>query len=311
MASIGQFTGTEVFSGPTHILQCRVSEDVLRLFAKEGDKDRVHQKENKMLYCMHKKEIALCCSIPYNPLKNFLYRTTKQAYPPVVTTLGDISDKMKQLIRTVYNCQTRGQYETVRAAIIRYSSEHPQFDFSMPDFTFMGVAQTQAWATTNFGDNVGSVLVAGFQTFTNGHYPCYAGDLVHWYFDFESGMFREDGKRRFEDHMEPLGRDADANRRVQNIDQNGFTYENNSTIGDKATTRKNWHEMREYGNYPDLYKNNIVDGSSNKYKKNVVYPKPYHYMESGYGDFKRIFGRVVNGGKPFEKIDILILSQCR
>ena len=101
---------------------------------------------------MHKKEIALCCSIPYNPLKNYLYRTTKQAYPPVITTLGDTPERVKALIRLVYNCQTYDQYETVRAAIIRYGSEHPAFEFSMPDFTFMGVAQTQAWATTNFGE---------------------------------------------------------------------------------------------------------------------------------------------------------------
>lgn len=310
MASIGQFTGTEVYSGPTHILQCRVSEDVLRLFAKHDEKDRVHQE--KMIYCMHKKEIALCCSIPLNPLKNFLYRTTKQAYPPVVTTLGDTPAKVKDLIRMVYNAKTYNQFETGRSGIIEYSSTHPEFDFSMPDFTFMGVAQTQAWATTNYGDNIGSVLVAGFQTFTNGHFPCYAGDIIHWYFDFEQCMFNEEGRRRFQGGKEPLDRINDVIARIDDIQNNGFNYEHTNVLGERATTRKNWHEAREYGNYPEMYKNyDKSNPTGGKYKKNVVYPKPYHYVGNGYGDYRRIFGRVVNGGKPFEKIDILILSQCR
>ncbi len=304
MASVGQITGTQVHSGPKHILQCNVSEDVLRMLATEDTRERVHR--DKMLYCMHKHELALCCSIPYNINNNMMFKQ-KTAYPPVVTTLGFIDVQTKNLIRAVYNTQTVEDFEESRQNIIDRAAGNPNFKFHFPQFTFQGVAQTQAWATSNFGDTIGSVLVAGFATVMNGHFHAYTGDVVHWYFDFESIMFEEDGKRR---------RNGNFNSNPANVnaitEANPNFYDANPIgIGEKAGERKDYHEMREYGNYPELYKNLNRANGSREYKQNIIYPKPYLYDGCGYGDRIRVFGRVVNGGRPFEPIDVLIYSQCR
>lgn len=304
MASVGQITGTQVHSGPKHILQCQVSEDVLRMMATEDTRERVHR--DKMLYCMHKHELALCCSIPYNPNNNMMYKQRKQAYPPVVTTLGYIRNRDKNLIRAVYNAQQDANFEGTRQNVMQLAARDPNFSFDIPFFTFEGVVQTQAWATPNFGDTIGSVLVAGFATVMNGHFHAYTGDIVHWYFDFESIMFNSDGTRRKD------GRFASANNAVLNIrDDQPYYEQEEPKIGRVAEERKDFHEMREYGNYPDLYKDYNKGLGSREYKQNIIYPKPYLYDECGYGDRIRVFGRVVNGGRPFEPIDVLIYSQCR
>lgn len=305
MASVGQITGTQVHSGPKHILQCNVSEDVLRMLATKDTKERVHR--DKMLYCMHKHELALCCSIPYNTSNNMMFKQ-KTAYPPVVTTLGFITSQTKNLIRAVYNTRTVEHFEESRDNIIARDAGNPEFNFHFPQFTFQGVVQTQAWATSNFGDTIGSVLVAGFATVMNGHFHAYTGDVVHWYFEFESIMFEDDGRRKFQ------GNHVSNPAIVNGINEDFNGYDNNVNpvrIGEKAGERKDYHEMREYGNYPELYKNLDRRLGSREYKQNVIYPKPYLYDGCGYGDRIRVFGRVVNGGRPFEPIDVLIYSQCR
>eukprot|EP00960_Hanusia_phi_P075098 768373-Hanusia_phi.AAC.15 len=309
MASVGQVTGTQVHSGPKHILQCQVSEDVLRALA-DGEEHRDRIQRDKMLYCMHKHELALCCNVPYNTENNMLFRLRKSAYPSVVTTLGFIAPKTRDLIRMVYNAPTDGDFEAIRDAIMTHARSHPAFDFSIPSFVFQGVVQTQAWATSNFGDTIGSVLVAGFATIMNGHFHAYTGDLVHWYFDFEANMFKEDGTRRTEGNF---GVDAGTSlQKVEGIEDGMWNYnEQTPAMGDVAGERKDFHEMREHGKYPDMFKEYNSKQRKYGYKQNVVYPKTYHYVDCGYGDRIRVFGRVVNGGRPFEPIDVLLFSQCR
>eukprot|EP00960_Hanusia_phi_P002916 86563-Hanusia_phi.AAC.1 len=257
-----------------------------------------------MLYCMHKHELALCCSIPYNTENNMLFRLRKSAYPPVVTTLGYITPETKDLIRMVYRSGTDEEFERVRDAIMRYTASNPDFQFTIPCFTFQGVVQTQAWATSNHGDTVGSILVAGFATIMNGHFHAYTGDLVHWYFDFEAKMFEEDGRRK-----EGIAFTADVDAVYK---AKGEHYKMEEPFLDRvAGERSRFHDMREYGKYPDLFENYKITQSKYGYKQNVVYPKTYHYDEDGYSDRIRVFGRVVNGGRPFEPIDVLIFSQCR
>eukprot|EP00960_Hanusia_phi_P064815 765923-Hanusia_phi.AAC.10 len=52
-----------------------------------------------------------------------------------------------------------------------------------------------AYASDLSGDNVGSVLIGGKATVLNGHFPCYTGELVQWYLDFERDEYDEEGFR--------------------------------------------------------------------------------------------------------------------
>eukprot|EP00960_Hanusia_phi_P007406 211095-Hanusia_phi.AAC.1 len=302
MASIGQVTGTQVHSGPKHIIQCQVSEDVLRALAVDDDaRDRIQRE--KMLHCMHKHELALNCSIPYNTENNVLFRIRRSAYPPVVTTLGIIGQETKKMLAAVYCAKTDEEFEDIRDGITSLQKDITKKMAIFPSFSFQGVVQTQAWATDNYGDTVGSILVAGFATIMNGHFHAYTGDLVHWYFDFESRMFNEDtGTRKV----------IDSSKHADYIAALDAVWDGKDiALGDKAGKRREDHERREYGKYPDLFKDYVMKGANRNYKQNVVYPKTYHYDDSGYGDRIRVFGRVVNGGRPFEPIDVLIFSQCR
>eukprot|EP00960_Hanusia_phi_P057228 763500-Hanusia_phi.AAC.7 len=305
MASVGQVTGTQVHSGPKHILQCQVSEDVLRALSDPTVRDRIQQ--DKMLYCMHKHELALCCNVPYNTDNNVLFRTRKSAYPSVVTTLGYITPQTRDLVRMAYNAKTDEEFEDTRDAIVEYANTTPSFNFHMPSFVFQGVVQTQAFASSVHGDTVGSILVAGFATIMNGHFHAYTGDLVQWYFDFEMVMFDDYGARRTD------GAFAHTIDVKAVCDAKGDYYQGGRqpAIGEVAGERKDFHEMREYGKYPDLFKSHEMGKRQYGHKQNVAYPKTYHYDDCGYGDRIRVFGRVVNGGRPFEPIDVLLFSQCR
>lgn len=328
MASIGQITGTQVHSGPKHILQCRVSEDILRILATKDTKDRVHQ--DKMLYCMHKHELALNCSIPLCSKDHALFRTSKQAYPTVITTLGYISPVTKTGLEYLYASRTWKDWHKLAD---HFTNE--KILPSIPDFTMQGVVQTQAWATTNFGDNIGSILVAGFATIMNGHFHAYTGDLVHWYFEFEQHLFNEDSTRNNQRHLRwqdlkttfteeeqehsdftSLHHDDLVNLGKKYIKQISKNFQEKAKTEEvnmppESKLKRNFHEMREYGNYPELYKNHDRKTGSRQYKQNVVYPKPFRMIQNHFGDAKRVFGKVVNGGRPFEPIDVLIFSQCR
>lgn len=304
MASVGQVTGTLVHSGPKHILQSRVAEDVIKYLATDESKEKIYTEKN--LYCVHKHELTLCCNKPLNEGSSALYRTTKQAYPVVLSTLGIITDATKNKIRLLYHSHDKRVWNRVKRELRR---------FEIPDFTFQGVALTQAWATTNFGDNIGSVLVAGYATVMNGHFPLYTGDKVHWYFDFEYTMFNEDGSRRNQDIF------ADAYYTVATVPEivrnlNGDTsvagiaatfaeaYQRSiASQHEKAQLRHDKFDMKAFGKYPEM----------RRFKENVVYPKVYYDYgdRSSYGDTRRLFGKVINGARPFEPVDILILSQCR
>jgi len=302
MASIGQVTGTLVHSGPKHILQSRVAEDVLKYLGGRDNEDKIYTQKN--LFCVHKHELTLCCNKPLNEGSSALYRTTKQAYPVVLSTLGLIETPTKNKLRLLYSAQSVNRWNAIKQALI---------NFQIPDFSFQGVALTQAWATTNFGDNIGSVLVAGYATVMNGHFPLYAGDAVQWYFDFEYTMFNLDGSRRTDagfaaivgnmnDVIQHFD-DPTVHPRVAGVDYNQSFQTSIVSLDEKANTRHDRFDMKAFGKYPEM----------KRYKENVVYPKVCHHYgnQSSYGDRRRVFGKVINGARPFEPVDILILSQCR
>jgi len=270
-ASVGQITGTRVDSASKHIIACRVSEDALRILCNPEMRHRIHLDKHK--YCMHKDELVLCVAKPFNPHNRMTYKVNKQSYPPVLTTLGDVTEATKNTIRNVYAAETQREYNRMKFNMQEL----------IPEFQFQGVANALAWATMNHGDNIASVLVCGMATIMNGHFHCYTGDYVQWYFDFEHDVFNREGKRI-----------------LRGMPNNPIDEQDN-VESDKE--RREFFERNAFGNYKN-------EATKNAFKKNVVYPKPFHFNNGSYGDSIRVFGRVMNGGRPFEPIDVLIMSQC-
>ena len=83
-ASLGSATGSRVDSAAKHTMACKLDTRFFRCGFEQGGEfadNILHQ--NKMQYAMQKDEIVM------NTTKKFLSVPGSQAYPLVVTTLGD------------------------------------------------------------------------------------------------------------------------------------------------------------------------------------------------------------------------------
>ncbi|EKX31402.1 hypothetical protein GUITHDRAFT_122391 [Guillardia theta CCMP2712] len=142
-------------------------------------------------------------------------------------------------------------------------------------FDFVGVSVGTAYASDLTGDPVGFVMIGGMATVLNGHFACYTGDLVQWYFDFEAEEFEPDGQRR----------------QVPNM---------NNAIRFPVNGREEWYQKRMFGTFQE----------KNRGKQNVALIKPLRKVADQrsflYGDKCRVIGRIVNGGQPWEPVDIFL-----
>ena len=90
--SLASATSTSVDSACKHIQQCRVSYDHMLDFV-----GNAHELErNKMQYCVHKDEMAVGVSRPWE--KETVRQLPISAYPRVVSNLGDITTNERHKI---------------------------------------------------------------------------------------------------------------------------------------------------------------------------------------------------------------------
>lgn len=317
MPSIGTATGTRVDSAAKHIMACKVDSRALQAWC--NDSNTVHDKENyihtnKMKWCMHKDEIVLNTT-----KKKDKSDGSAKAYPMVVTTLGEIAHETTTYIEELYAKETIVDFylkwkqpEMFSAATLQSiaSSETKQHCMvvnqqikTLPEFRCQGVALGQAWGSYLSGDTVASVLVGGMMTVLNGHFPMHTGDEVQWYFDFEQRLFHHadstipDGTRK---PVEDDAEDAQA-RQVPNY-------------GVPGSKRHKYMDQRLYGGAFV----GIGKSSGLKDTKMVARIKPYRmvwnsetscYSHDHYGDKSRIFAKCISGGRAFDAVDILIMTQ--
>ena len=317
MPSIGTATGTRVDSAAKHIMACKVDSRALQAWC--NDSNTVHDKENyihtnKMKWCMHKDEIVLNTT-----KKKDKSDGSAKAYPMVVTTLGEIAPETVQYIATLYAQDTILDFHLKWKAAEVFSSsqqntmhgdnkEHAkvvnQQVKALPEFRCQGVALGQAWGSYLSGDTVASVLVGGMMTVLNGHFPMHTGDEVQWYFDFEQQYVHHadstvpDGTRR------PLVNDYVADTEARQVPNYGVP----------GSKRHQYMDQRLYGGAFV----GIGKSSGLKDTKMVARIKPYRmvwdsetscYSHDHYGDKSRIFAKCISGGRAFDAVDILIMTQ--
>ena len=172
---------------------------------------------------------------------------------------------------------------------------------STPDFRCQGVALGQAWASHISGDTVASVMVGGVHTVQNGAFPMQTGDLVQWYFDFEEPMFEDkatnhQGERKENRENVNFAAGAHNGRKRQYMDEKTFG------VG------------KGYGQQFQQIKDTrgVVRIKSYKYR-------PTTYMINGrqvrvtcnesFGDRIRIFAKCISGGRPYDQVDIMMMTQ--
>ena len=101
---IASSTGTRVDSASKHIMACKVASDLLHMWC-QGDAQVLHANKNK--YCMHRDELVL----NVNQALNASSVMSKQgnAYPAVITTLGDMLSGAKLLLMQLYHDSGTGR----------------------------------------------------------------------------------------------------------------------------------------------------------------------------------------------------------
>lgn len=319
---IAASTGTRVDSAAKHTMACRVNDALMAQWCSDQANARNQLHANKMKYSVHKDDLVLNVGMPLT-LNSCIPHPIK-AYPSVVSTLGDMTESTKTLIRYMYHAAKDGESfltfkKTIekmnkKAAIqsvvvnsedaMRVSCEVQ----NIPYFQAQGYALGLAYASSLSGDTVSTVLIGGMATVRNGDFECRAGQMLQWYFDFEAEMFYKNN----ETHrtmtvlagMRKAGTGDDLPtttydpRAITNI-----MSRNTHNVSASERQRKEYQERQQ--GVSDAF----PIGGPGSVKRNVAYPKPYmlrHDGEEHYGDKIRVFCKCISGARPFEMMDIMV-----
>jgi len=278
MASIGTATGSRVDSAAKHIMACKVDSRILQNWIDNAG--NVYDKENKihtdkMKWCMHKDEIVLNTT-----KKKDNSDSAAKGYPMVVTTLGDISKHTIFYIQQLYAQPTISlfyklwkckRWDEFQTTVL-HGGEAPEDQ----DIVNMQIKTLPEFRCQ------GVALGQAWASYLSG--DTVASVLV--------GLF-ECGK------ISGLGA--------------GFRKF-------PANTEKNKNQTSKKDVYMDqkLYGGNNGIGRSNGLKQTdkIVRVKSYRmhlenniFMSDHYGDKSRVFAKCISGGRPFDAVDIMIMTQ--
>ncbi len=298
-SSLAHQTGTQIDTGGRIMQACRVNTDYLKSTVGD-DKELVN---DPMKYCMHKDEIAVSCGKPL--IRDSAHYNTKQAYPGVVTTLGDIGDEVKVFIARLYAMKDPWTQANLKT-LIRKVTTAPDIQKKMNalrDFKPIGVAVGMAHAHPECGDTVAAVQVGGLRTVQNGPFEICTGDLVQVFFeDIEQVCFDDMGKRHDTENLnDNEWRDLILHGKTDPLVNSKW----NASIQDKDNSRKRYYDGGFKG---------MSNSAGRGPKTNCVSIKPYFpSREIGadeyYGDKFRVFARAMSSAGPYMPVDLLI-SRC-
>lgn len=267
---------------------------------------------DKYKYCAHKDDLLLCVGSAMFEVGEGKF-TGKQAYPPVISTLGDIDDYTKLLITNSFAAWGDSELDGLKDEIddetnIRFPGvvdHYRERRNAVPLFKFMGFSCGLGYVHPSNGDTVVSALIGGLTTVRNGAFPIKTGDLVMWYFDFEAICFDKNGRRvvvqQQNGNMLPepgIGLDPrDA----------GVAMRDDDGIIDR---RNAW--QRQNGNVGAPGHNIDTNQERHGGKHNVFLVKPFFHTSARdyYMDRVRIIGKALANARPYDMVDIQIGSQC-
>jgi len=316
---IAAATGTRVDSAAKHTMACKVNEPLMMLWCCDQSNSRSHLHNHKMKYCVHKNDLVLNCGQQLNRHGSIIH--PNKAYPAVVSNLGDMSDDSKRILAWLYHNSTtahefiknKEELKTIAQQINKggYVSKSINMENiskvvgelnNMPYFTAQGYALGMAYASMLSGDTVSSILIGGMQTVMNGHFECRAGQMIQWYFDFESDFFERVTTQGSNNTTIYAG----SRISTKLSSSAGVLTTPKFIASETETKRKNFIE-RELGDMDSFPVGGIGDR-----KSNIAYPKPYILRANGdehYPDRIRIFAKCISGARPHEMVDIMMMTQ--
>lgn len=320
-AGIAQATGTRLDSAAKHTMPCKMDTNLILAWMSNRDNSRLKLHQDKHRYCMQKDELILNVTQSLN-----MESRVAKAYPAILSSLCDLDPVIKQFLYALYSCQdgnvfmslkneassvfkttipTTSNTDIINSArqFMAMSSEiHEKMDNAskheimekLPYFTAQGYGLGTAWASEISGDTVGTVLVGGMVTVRNGAFPCRAGQVVQWYFDEEEIHFAK--------NLNSLeGRKILAGERIKYL---GMNLPDRKALEDedKPTKKRRIQQEATY---------DTVGLGDHNVKKGIALPKPYVLMQGQdvFGDKIRIFAKCMNGGRPYDQIDLMLMTQ--
>ena len=331
LASIGTATGSRVDSAAKHIMACKVDSRVMMRWMPVDIQDKMtHLHLNKLKWCMHKDEIVLNSTKKLN--NKFDTDTSTKAYPMVLTTVGDMHKGTKDFLKKLYAKASPTEFfnyvkllsegtslnqevlNLIPVVAMEGSDQRTAEDQNrafvtqqiqtLPDFRCQGIALGQAFASHISGDTVASVLVGGMFTVLNGAFAMFTGDEVQWYFEFEDDKFQHGTSDRVGDGM----RFENPDLTLSGIGKRKKTYQDErlyglgSGFGGKAVGQK----MADTVVRIKSYKMKTISVEAENAAGDVV---PTELCMDHYGDKKRIFAKCISGGRPYDHVDIMIMTQ--
>tara|TARA_Y100000389_G_scaffold192889_1_gene220948 strand:- start:34397 stop:35443 length:1047 start_codon:yes stop_codon:yes gene_type:complete len=326
-------TGTRVDSAAKHIMACKVHSGMLAGWCENGQNSNNHMHIHKQKYCMTRDELVLNVGMPLNSTSNMI--KPGQAYPAVVTTLGDMSAQTQKMLALLYhNSKTgadflqnkkfiqkmaSGKVETLSSVFAMTDAQNCDWRKitlelkNMPYFIAQGYSLGIAYASALSGDTVGSVLIGGMCTVMNGAFECKAGQMIQWYFDFERNCFYQDNeyskqgmtvagtrKEPFQSRNSTGDNDKQRIESLQRIMNSG----KQDTESEKSREKFHQRALGAMDSYPH--------GGKSDCKQLIAYPKPYLLDADGldhYGDKIRIFAKCITGARKHEMMDIMLMTQ--
>jgi len=281
-ASLGTATSTRADTAARHMQACRVNYEHLKLLS--GNKPESEFLNNKFRYCMHKDELAISVVKPMFREVS-INASVKYPYPSVVTTLGDVDTQTKNFICWANHISTEPDYEMKIKNARDALGDKGKVISQLREYTPVGYSVGLAYAHASSGDNIASVMIGGVVTVPNGHFEMYTGDMVQFYWDFESCMFDQDGSRLENDYPNP----NDVPK------QDEFMRASQETM-----KRQKYFDRQQNGMQRD------------NRKKNIPMVKPYvrNKGKQVFADNNRVFAKCISHARPFDMVDILICRQA-
>ena len=304
-AGIATATGTRLDSASKHTMACKLDDSLHVDWHENMSNARTNIQSNKYKFAMQKDELVL--NVTQKLKSSLVQRSGAKAYPSVVTSTGEMPWIAKAALQTLYASSDGEEFLNrldVDQILCRLGDMDEKTEktlkrmwASMPFFTAQGYALGTAWASPISGDTVGTVLVGGMVTVRNGAFACRSGQPVMFYFDFEEANFSHKQKQKGGATVyegERIGVETDEKNNNDVI----ATLE----LSDANIVGRKRARLLEY----DQYSASVVMG-----KRGIALPKPYVLVKGKhhYGDRIRVFAKCINGGRPHDMIDLMLMTQ--
>jgi hypothetical protein len=306
--SLAASTGTRMDSAAKHNMACKVDTKIIKSWMMPGgDLDkRLHTE--RMRFAVQKDELVM--NVAYRMFETSSYN----AYPAITSNLSEMTKDVQKVVWGLYAQPNPSAFKNyselmkdlkhgghTQAILDRLKNLKIEVDNEadlkknakqfghMPFFRAQGYALGTGYASSVSGDTVCTVMVGGMHSCMNGAFTFHAGDLVQWYFTGEEDLFQHGN----------TGEHEDGERLAH--------YRDNRNNPHSRKRNRDYHDRYAFGSEP------IKDN----HKSHAVFRiKPYRMCRDNdgnyrdhYGDKVRVFAKCIGGARPYEMMDIMLMTQ--